>query len=202
MNIWNHSRLSVRKFGGKEEDYYTIHKFIDSSKLFYFNSRHRLLLHNLWGIGITIKKFGDTLTNSEKKEILVRDIAAEHCKEDLNGKVPSLQDWLTNNDEKISPKIKIPKIENQELEEFILSPMWKSNLRSSLLITLSNFGVFLTKEIVGFEEAKELQNKIDSKATVQNYLSDFEFTQSWQFTPQKKELEWLSNQNGKTHEKV
>ena len=170
--------------------------------MFYFNSRHRLLLHNLWGIGITIEKFGDTITNSSKKEILVRDIAAEHCKEDLNGKVPSLQDWLTNNDDKISSLIQIPEIENQDLEEFILSPMWKSNLKSSLLITLSNFGVYLTKEIIGFEAAKELQNTIDSKSTVQNYLSIFEFTESWQFTPQEKEIEWLAKHNGITHEKI
>jgi len=202
MNIWNHSRLSVRKFGGKEEDYYQIHKFIDSSKLFYFNSRHRLLLHNLWGIEITIKKFGDLLTNSDGKEILLRDIAAEHCKEDLNGKVPSLQDWLLNNDNKITPLIEIPKIDNQELEEFILSPMWKSNLKSSLLITLSNFGVYLAKEIIGFEAAKELQSKIAKKASVQNYLSIFEFTEIWQFTPQKKEIKWLAADNGMTHEKI
>lgn len=131
MNIWNHSRLSVKKFGGKEEDYFQIHKFIDGSKLFYFNPRHRLLLHNLWGIGVTVKKFGDIITNSDRNEILVIDIAAEHCKEDLNGKVPSLQDWLIKNDDKISPQIKIPDFENKELEEFILSPMWKSNLKSS-----------------------------------------------------------------------
>lgn len=202
MNIWNHSKLSVRKFGGQEADYYQIHKFIDSSKLFYFNSRHRLLLHNLWGIEITTKKFGDIITNSSKKEILIRDIAAEHCKEDLNGRVPSLQDWLIDNDDKISSLINIPEIENQKLEEFILSPMWKSNLKSSLLITLSNFGVYLTKEIIGFEAAKELQIKISSKATIQNYLSNFEFTESWQFTPQKKEIKWLENQNEKSHEKV
>ena len=202
MNIWDHSRLSVRKFGGKEDDYYQIHKFIDSSKLFYFNPRHRLLLHNLWGIGITVEKFGNTITNSEKKELLVRDIAAEHCKEDLNGKVPSLQDWLTKNNDEIAKQIQIPIFENPTLEEFVLSPMWKSNLKSALLITLSNFGVYLAKEIIGFELAKELQSKIENKATVQNYLSNFQFTESWQFTPQRKEIEWLKNNNEKQHEKI
>ncbi len=34
MNIWKHSLLSAKKFGGKPEDYFEIHKFLDSSKLF------------------------------------------------------------------------------------------------------------------------------------------------------------------------
>lgn len=201
MNIWDHSRLSVRKFGGKENDYYPIHKFIDSSKLFYFNVRHRLLLHNMYGIELTVKKFGDTINNSDNRVILMRDIAAEHCKEDLNGRVPSLQDWLSGNDKKIETEIKIPQFENNLLEEFVMYPMWKSNLKSALLITISNFGVYLTKEFLGFEAAKELQSKIDNEATVQNYLSVFEFTERWQFTPQRKELEWLENSNGKRNEK-
>jgi hypothetical protein len=189
MNIWKHCRLSVKKFGGKETDYYQIHKFIDSSKLFYFNAKHRLLLHNLWGIEITIKKFGDIIVNSDTKELLVRDIAAEHCKEDLSGRVPSLQDWLQKSENKISSQIQIPTFKEQELEEFVLSPLWRSNLKSSLIITLSNFGVYLANEIIGFELAKKLHAQIDNAATVQNYLSMFEFTEKWQFTPQKYDLD-------------
>lgn len=37
--------------------------------------------------------FGFTITNSEGREVPVRDIAYHHIKEDL-GRVPSLQDWL------------------------------------------------------------------------------------------------------------
>lgn len=64
MNIWDHSRLSKRKFGGVETDYFDIHKFLDSSKLFYFHAKHRLLLHHLYGIEITILKFGDCFNKS------------------------------------------------------------------------------------------------------------------------------------------
>ncbi|MEM1134279.1 MAG: hypothetical protein AAGI07_00460 [Bacteroidota bacterium] len=192
MNIWDHCRLSVRKFGGKEEDYYQIHKFMDSSKLFYFNARHRLLLHNLYGIEMTVKKFGDTIENNEKKKVLVRDISAEHCKEDLSGKVPSLVDWLSENEENIKPLINIPIIEDKRLEEFVLFPKMRSNLESSLLITLSNFGVYLANEILGFESSKILQKLIHKQATVQHYLSVYQFTEKWQFTPWKKELDWLA----------
>ena len=160
----------------------------------------------MYGIELTIQKFGDILTTSDHQKLLVRDIAAEHCKEDLNGRVPSLQDWLSANDEKYAEQISIPKFENKELEEFVLLPMMKSNLKSALLITLSNFGVYLVKEILGLELAKELQSKIEPHATAQNYLSIFEFTERWQFTPQRKELEWLANDKqlikNKKYEKI
>lgn len=194
MNIWNHSRISVRKFGGQEHDYFEIHKFIDSSKLFYFHAKHRLLLHNLYGIEIVIRKFGDYIQNSSGETILVRDIAAEHLKEDLSGKVPTLNEWLIDNEEVISPLIDIPKFDDTELEEFILTPLIRSNLQSSLLITLSEFGIYLTNEILGIEKAKKLIQLIDNKKTIKLYLKEFKFTERWQFCPDKKELEWLKNQ--------
>jgi hypothetical protein len=198
MNIYDHCRLSVRKFGGVVDDYYGIHKFMDSSKLFYFNPRHRLLLHNLYGIEMTIKRFGDYIVNSENIVILVRDIAAEHCKEDLSGRVPSLSDWLKDNEEEIAPMITLPKFENKILEEFVLFPKFKSNCHSALLITLSNFGVYLANEILGFEYGKELQTLLNQKATVQNYLSKYKFTKRWQFTPAPKESEWLKMNSSQT----
>lgn len=198
MNIWEHCKISVRKFGGVEKDYFEIHKFIDSSKLFYFHVKHRLLLHNLYGIHIGIKKFGDILVNTNGEVILVRDIIAEHLKEDLSGKVPSLNEWLIDNDKEISKGITLPNFANQELEEFIMMPMMMSNLKSSLLITLSDFGVYLTNEILGFDYAKELMGLIEKEKTVKSYLEQFTFTQRWQYCPDKKELEWLKNQkNGK-----
>jgi hypothetical protein len=193
MNIWDHSSISVRKFGGKEEDYYEIHKFIDSSKLFLYNPRHRLLLHNLYGIEISILKFGDFIKNSEEKIILVRDIVAEHCKEDLSGKVPSLNEWLSINDQAISSQIVIPIIKDPELKAFVYKPLLKSNLKSSLLITLSNFGVFLTENILGLEKALILNSLINENATIQNYLKEFVFHEKWQFTPSREEIEWLKN---------
>jgi len=194
MNIWNHSRISVRKFGGQELDYFQIHKFIDSSKLFYFHAKHRLLLHNLYGIEMTIRKFGDCVENSNREVILVRDIAAEHLKEDLSGRVPSLNEWLIDNDAVISPLIDIPTFDNPELEEFILTPLFRSNFQSSLLITLSEFGIYLTNEILGLEQAKNLTQIIDNQKTIKFYLKEFKFTERWQFCPDKKELEWLKNQ--------
>jgi hypothetical protein len=88
MDYRKHSLLSKKKFGGDANDYMALHKFMDTSKLFSFDVRHRILLHNTYGIHICIQKFGDVLTNSDGLAMLVRDVAAEHCKEDLMGVVP------------------------------------------------------------------------------------------------------------------
>jgi len=52
MNGWKHSLLSKRKFGGEAIDYVEVHKFIDSSKFFCYHVKHRVLLHNLFGIEV------------------------------------------------------------------------------------------------------------------------------------------------------
>lgn len=166
-------------------------QYLDSSKLYYYNPRHRLLLHQLYGIELSVMKFGDYIINSGNKIVLVRDIVAEHCKEDLSNKVPSLFDWLEKNDAMISDRIYIPEILDEELKAFVLQPFFKSNLKSSLLITLSNFGVFLVKELLSLKQAEVLHQLLPKEATVQNYLKGFQFHERWQFTPCAKELDWL-----------
>lgn len=94
MNYWKHSLLSKKKFNGTAEDYIAIHRFMDSSKLFYFDSKHRLLLHNTYGIQLCMQKFGDMLVNADGQTVMVRDVAAEHCKEDLLNTVPNLNHWF------------------------------------------------------------------------------------------------------------
>lgn len=46
-----HAESSVRKWGGKPEDYMPIHNLMDSSKGTIADSRHRALTHNTWFIG-------------------------------------------------------------------------------------------------------------------------------------------------------
>lgn len=95
MKPYLHAKVSVRKFGGKEEDYLPIHDFIDSSKAHFPDMRHRALLHSSFGIYITEKVFGTYLTNSDGKIVQVRDIAEQHVLDDM-GKIPTVQDYLEN----------------------------------------------------------------------------------------------------------
>jgi hypothetical protein len=88
-----HAKVSVKKFGGKVDDYLAIHEFIDSSKIAVADIRHRAMLHSAWGIYMVEKVFGSYFKNSDGKDISTRDVAEEHIQEDL-GFIPTMQDWI------------------------------------------------------------------------------------------------------------
>lgn len=88
-----HAKLSVKKYGGKLEDYLQIHEFFDSSKSSVPDVRHRAMLHSSWGIYLLARVFGDLITNSDGKIVSVRDLGEEHVLQDL-GFIPTMQDWL------------------------------------------------------------------------------------------------------------
>ena len=197
MNIWKHCLLSQRKFGGQPNDYISIHKFLDSSKLFYYHIRHRVALHNLFGIELCIELFGDFIVNADHKTVLVRDIAAEHCSEDLSGVVPTLNDWLEKSDAAMKELIVVPHIEDEELTAFLMRPYLRSGLHSSLFITCSNFGVYLVEKFFDSSRALALAQSLPPGQTMKNVLQSFHYTERWQYTPDKQELKWLKeNDNG------
>lgn len=88
-----HARSSARRFGGMPEDYLAIHEKIDSTKAAHAQVTHRCVFHSAFGIYLIEELFGRTLTNSDGKEVFVRDVAEQHVLEDL-GCIPSLSDWL------------------------------------------------------------------------------------------------------------
>ena len=93
MKPFIHARNSARKYGGKPEDYQAIHDFFDSSKQTVADMRHRAILHSAFGIFIAERVFGTTVTNSDGRQISVRDICEDHVIEDL-GFIPSVEKWL------------------------------------------------------------------------------------------------------------
>jgi len=93
MKPYLHSKVSVKKFGGTEMDYFKIHQFIDSPKSAHPDMRHRCILHSSFGCYITEQVFGINITNSEGKLVSVRDIAEQHIIDDM-GTIPTLSDYL------------------------------------------------------------------------------------------------------------
>lgn len=93
-----HAKSSARKYGGKMEDYLPIHQLMDSTKGALGDNRHRCVTHNADFIrpgGMLETIFGVTITNSDGREVAVRDIGEQHILEDFGGKfIPTLQDWL------------------------------------------------------------------------------------------------------------
>lgn len=87
-----HAKSSARKFGGTLEDYLDLHTFMDSTKAHVPDNRHRLFLHNAWGIFFVEEIFGTTITRqSDGKQVPTRTILEQHVKEDFGGKIPTLE---------------------------------------------------------------------------------------------------------------
>ena len=104
-----HARSSAKKFGGKWEDYFPVHHFLDCSKGAFPDNRHRALTHNSWFIMEVLPrvKFPNsgpmtpdfqfpTVVNSDGTHISVRDIAETHILEDFKMKfIPTVADYLS-----------------------------------------------------------------------------------------------------------
>jgi uncharacterized protein DUF6915 len=93
-DVLAHSRSSAKKFGGVTEDYVPIHKFLDQSKLFIADWRHRALLHTTFGIALCEQMFGDLYVRpSDGVQVSSRTVASQHIIEDL-GCVPTPEVFL------------------------------------------------------------------------------------------------------------
>ena len=88
-----HAERSARKWGGSADDYLPLHQWFDATKGHLADNRHRMLLHNSFGILLAEQVFGPALTNSAGRRVFVRDLATQHIVEDL-GFVPSVAQCL------------------------------------------------------------------------------------------------------------
>jgi hypothetical protein len=92
-----HSLSSVKKFGGKTEDYFAIHEKMDCSKKYCGDNRHRALTHNhFWIHEVMEVIFGKTITNSDGKVVSIYRICEQHINEDFRFKFfPNVMDYLS-----------------------------------------------------------------------------------------------------------
>ena len=95
MKPYIHARHSVKHFDGNVDDYIPIHTWMDSTKAHVPDMRHRVILHNSFGIFLGEQVFGATIENSDGKTVSVRDILEKHVVEDL-GFIPSLERALSS----------------------------------------------------------------------------------------------------------
>ena len=91
-----HSKSSLKRWGGKVEDYIKIHELLDSPKATMNNNTSRMLTHNTWFAYTIIPQiFGYNITNSDGRSVDSVDIAMLHIAEDFRMKfVPTPQDYL------------------------------------------------------------------------------------------------------------
>ena len=107
-----HALSSARRFGGVPEDYIAVHQFFDQTKAHIADCRHRLVLHNSFGIFLAEQLFGVTITRaSDDKAVPTRLVAEQHVLEDFGGRIPTLEaclrdtpiaDWMNRGARRLS----------------------------------------------------------------------------------------------------
>lgn len=98
-----HAKSSVKKWGGKWEDYIHIHNWFDETKSWVGNSHHRMFRHHSEGIFECEKTFGEHFENSEGKIVYTRYVGEQHVKEDCYNYIPSAKEWVNSIDSKEKP---------------------------------------------------------------------------------------------------
>jgi hypothetical protein len=116
-----HSESSVKRWGGKIEDYIEIHKLIDSPKVCMNNNTARMLTHNIWFCYEIIPRiFGYNIINSDGKRVDTVDIAMLHVAEDFRMKfIPTVQDYLKHMNIQAWMNNGIKDVENEEATNYV-----------------------------------------------------------------------------------
>jgi hypothetical protein len=89
-----HAKSSVKKFGGKWEDYIHLHEWLDETKAWCGHSTHRMFRHHSEGIFEMEKRFGPSFINSDDIVVYTRYVGEQHVKEDCNGYIPTAKEWI------------------------------------------------------------------------------------------------------------
>lgn len=184
MNSILHSQISVRKRGGKIEDYLPIHDFMDSTKELCSDNRHRIL-HTMWGIKrVIVPIFGHTIINSDNKAVNVKDLCEQdHILPDYQNRfIPTLSDFVSAIDKTFSGSLDFDSFSKSYLHEpelmaLLMSPLNNTGLKAALLITHNSWFI---NDIV----PKILKRRIEIK--------DFEIKPSDLFNNMSFKL-WMDN---------
>ena len=88
-----HAERSAKHWGGVAEDYLAIHQWFDATAAHVPDNRHRMILHNAFGIALAEQVFGPSITNAAGSRVFVREIGRQHVLEDL-ATIPSLAECL------------------------------------------------------------------------------------------------------------
>ncbi|MDD5149785.1 MAG: hypothetical protein PHC28_04805 [Flavobacterium sp.] len=184
MKPFLHAKIHAKKYGGIPEDYIDIDNFIDSSKQTHPDVRHRAILHNAFGCFIVEQVFGITRINSAGKTYSPRDIAEDHCQQDMN-RIFSVESYLRNiKIDSIMPINNISIIEHTEIDVGLYNISYNEVLEIHSFLESSfnvfpdirhhallhhSFGIYITELVFGkiFDKIK----KIPTSLIVKNHLS-------------------------------
>lgn len=163
MNTYDHSKVSVDKYGGVQADYHDIHEFMDCTKAFCNHHGYRLF-HTKWSIReIIIPLFGSAITNSDGREVCVENICLDHAQLEYGrDNIPELSDFVEAIRLDADPAFN-KKLDNCFLQfshdpaiiRILLSPLLYTNQVKSLVFTLNSWflGMILPRLVTAMPAA-------------------------------------------------
>lgn len=144
MDAWRHARISAKRRGGRPEDYYPLHAFIDSTKECCADMRHRVL-HTPWAVTrVIIPVFGAAFRNSDGAEVQTKSVCEEdHLFLDYRNRfIPDLADFCDLLDASAIPdwRRRVEALHREfgrdaDTRALLLSPLAVTGSARSLLIT-------------------------------------------------------------------
>jgi hypothetical protein len=161
-----HSVSSAKRFGGTPDDYIELHSFMDYTKGFNPDCRHRLFTHNAWGIFLGERVWGKTITRaSDGKIVPVRPLLERHVEEDF-GFIPTLERCFAQLDPELESRVTMSSYEQAKynvaiwggeiadylpLHQFLDWPMEYLPDSRSVRVLHNTWGVILAERVFGPE---------------------------------------------------
>ena len=135
-HAYYHAKSSARRFGGTLEDYLRLHEWMDHTKGHLADARHRLVLHNSWGIFLAEAVLGKTLVRAtDGREIPTRPIFEQHVIEDL-GFIPTLEQCMGSAKIEVAPWM-YRRASPLSTRKDSISPMQQVQLTREQIMTLA-----------------------------------------------------------------
>lgn len=181
MNAMQHARISAKRWGGEAEDYYEVHRFIDSTKSLCSDARHRIL-HTLWGVNsVVVPIYGHSLLNSAGKAVDLKDLCErDHLLVDYQQRfIPTLADFVRAIDPARLPvgfEKKIEKIhqhysDQPQLSQILLSPLALTGKLHSLLLTHSSWFIYEILPRMGYP----ISSLVDQGCAPEDFFNAMQF---------------------------
>lgn len=181
MNAMQHARISAKRWGGEAEDYYEVHRFIDSTKSLCSDARHRIL-HTLWGVNsVVVPIYGHSLLNSAGKAVDLKDLCErDHLLVDYQQRfIPTLADFVRAIDPVRLPvgfEQKIEKIhqyysDQPQLSQILLSPLALTGKLHSLLLTHNSWFIYEILPRMGYS----ISSLVDLDGAPEDFFNAMQF---------------------------
>lgn len=203
MNATKHCKISVRRWGGIDDDYRAVHDFIDSTKVLCADNRHRIF-HTMWAVNyIIIPLFGDTIVNSDGVNVDVKDLCErDHLLVDYANKfIPTLNDFVCAIEiDSSSIRQPIERLHskyssNTLLSNLLLSPLDITGKFESLLLTHNSWFLNTIATRLFDIERRLIDFEIAPDIAFENMRFESWMDNGLTYPPSAKKLQTITNRN-------